>query len=165
MTESQNLEAQKEALGAAIGCIPGGLFIITTKQGDQTGTMLASWVQQAAFEPPSFTIAVAKGRYIESLLVPGSPVVLNVLAKGQGKLIGHFAKSFEPGIDPLADLDLGAAPSGQPYLAEAIAYLDAEVVGSLDAGDHSIVLAKITAGAKLSDGEPAIHIRKNGFKY
>jgi 3-hydroxy-9,10-secoandrosta-1,3,5(10)-triene-9,17-dione monooxygenase reductase component len=161
MTESQNLEA----LGAAIGCIPGGLFIVTTRQADQTGTMLASWVQQAAFEPPSFTIAVAKGRNIESLLTPGAPLVLNILAKGQGKLMGHFSKSFEPGVDPLAGLELGSAPSGQPYLAEAIAYLDAQVVGSMDAGDHSIVLAKIMAGAKLSDGEPATHLRKNGFKY
>ncbi|AFY69738.1 flavin reductase domain protein FMN-binding protein [Thalassoporum mexicanum PCC 7367] len=164
MTESQNLEA-KEALGAAIGCIPGGLFIVTTKQKDQTGTMLASWIQQAAFEPPSFTIAVAKGRHIESLLQPGSPVVLNILAKGQGKLVGHFAKSFEPGVDPLAGVELGSAPSGQPYLTGAIAYLDAEVVGSMDAGDHAIVLAKITSGQKIGDGEPAVHIRKNGFKY
>jgi flavin reductase (DIM6/NTAB) family NADH-FMN oxidoreductase RutF len=159
------LETQDENLGSAMGCIPSGLYIVTTTQNGETGTMLASWVQQAAFNPPAVTIAVAKGRHIESLLTPGSALVVNILEKGQGKLIGHFSKGFEPGIDPLADIAIGTAPSGQPYLEEAIAYLDAEVVTSLDAGDHSIVLAKLVAGARMRDGEVAVHTRKTGFKY
>jgi flavin reductase (DIM6/NTAB) family NADH-FMN oxidoreductase RutF len=145
------LENQDENLGSAMGCIPSGLYIVTTTQNGETGTMLASWVQQAAFNPPAVT--------------PGSTLVVNILEKGQGKLIGHFSKSFEPGIDPLAGIAISTAPSGQPYLEEAIAYLDAEVVTSLDAGDHSVVLAKLSAGVKMRDGEVAVHTRKNGFKY
>jgi 3-hydroxy-9,10-secoandrosta-1,3,5(10)-triene-9,17-dione monooxygenase reductase component len=159
------LNTQDEALGSAIGCIPSGLYIVTTTQEGKTAAMLGSWIQQAAFDPPAVTIAVAKGRYIESFLTPGSPLVVNVLEKGQGKIMGHFSKSFEPGADPLAELPTGDAPSGQRYLQEAIAYIDAEVVSSVDAGDHSIILAKLVAGSKLRDGEVAVHIRKNGFKY
>lgn len=154
-----------EVLGAAIGSIPSGLFIITTRQNGETATMLASWVQQAAFNPPAVTIAVAKGRHIESFLTPGKPLIVNVLEKGQGKLIGHFSKTFEPGIDPLAEISTANAPSGQPYLEEAIAYLDATVVSNLEAGDHVIVLASIQTGKRLREGEPATHTRKNGFKY
>ncbi len=154
-----------EALGSAIGCIPSGLFIIVTRQDSQTATMLASWVQQAAFDPPAVTFAVAKGRAIASALQPGCPLTVNVLEKGSGKLVGHFSKGFEPGIDPLEGLEIGIAPSGQPYLGEALAFLDATVAATLDAGDHDIILARLTAGQRLREGEAAVHSRKNGFRY
>jgi 3-hydroxy-9,10-secoandrosta-1,3,5(10)-triene-9,17-dione monooxygenase reductase component len=157
--------SQDEQLGAAIGTIPSGLFIVTSQQNGKTAAMLASWVQQAGFNPPSATIIVGKGRPIESFLTVGSPVVINIAEKGNGKIIGHFAKGFAPDVDPFDGIDTATAPSGQPYLTEAIAYLDATVTGSLDAGDHTVILATITAGDRLRDGEPAIHTRKNGFKY
>jgi len=157
--------SQDEQLGSAIGAIPSGLFIVTSQQNGKTATMLASWVQQAGFNPPSVTIIVGKGRPIESFLTVGSPVVINIAEKGNGKIIGHFAKGFAPDVDPFDGLETAMAPSGQPYLTEAIAYLDATVTGSLDAGDHSVILATIAAGDRLRDGEPAIHTRKNGFKY
>ncbi|MBD2177709.1 flavin reductase family protein [Pseudanabaena sp. FACHB-1998] len=157
--------SQDEQLGAAIGAIPSGLFIITSQQNGTTATMLASWVQQAGFNPPSVTFAVGKGRPLEAALTVGSPVVINIAEKGQGKIIGHFAKGFAPDVDPFEGLETATAPSGQPYLTEAIAYLDATVTSSLDAGDHVIVLATINAGDRLREGESAIHTRKNGFKY
>jgi 3-hydroxy-9,10-secoandrosta-1,3,5(10)-triene-9,17-dione monooxygenase reductase component len=157
--------SQDEQLGAAIGAIPSGLFIVTSQQNGKTAAMLASWVQQAGFTPPSVTIIVAKGRPIESFLAIGSPVMINIAEKGQGKIIGHFAKGFAPDSDPFDGIETGIAPSGQPYLTNAIAYLDATVAGSIDAGDHTVILANITAGERLRDGESAIHTRPNGFKY
>jgi flavin reductase (DIM6/NTAB) family NADH-FMN oxidoreductase RutF len=162
MTEQTS---ENEQLGAAIGAIPSGLFIVTSQQNGKTATMLASWVQQAGFTPPSATIIVAKGRPIESLLTVGSPVVINIAEKGQGKIIGHFAKGFAPDVDPFVGIDTAIAPSGQFYLTEAIAYLDATVTSILDAGDHLVILVTINAGERLREGESAIHTRKNGFKY
>lgn len=156
---------QDEQLGAALGAIPSGLFIVTSQQNGKAATMLASWVQQAGFEPPSVTFVVGKGRPLEAFMTVGSPVVINVAAKGDGKIIGQFARGFAPDVDPFEGVATGAAPSGQLYLAEAIAYLDATVTSSLDAGDHIVVLATINNGARLNDVEPAIHTRKNGFKY
>jgi flavin reductase (DIM6/NTAB) family NADH-FMN oxidoreductase RutF len=163
-TIAQN-DPQNEQLGSAIGAIASGLFIVTSQQNGDTATMLASWVQQAGFNPPSVTIAVAKGRPIESFLTVGSPVVINIAEKGQGKIIGHFAKGFAPEVDPFEGIETAIAPSGQPYLTDAIAYLDATVTSSLDAGDHIIILATISAGDRLREGESATHTRKNGFKY
>ena len=157
--------SQNEQLGSAIGAIASGLFIVTSQQDGKTATMLASWVQQASFNPPSVTLVVAKGRPIESFLTVGSPVVINIAEKGQGKIIGHFAKGFDINVDPFDGIETATAPSGQPYLTDAIAYLDATVTSSLDAGDHIVILATISAGDRLREGESAIHTRKNGFKY
>ena len=160
-----NTISSNEQLGFAIGAVPSGLFIVTSLQNGKTATMLASWVQQAGFNPPSVTIAVAKERPIESFLTVGSPVVINIAEKGQGKIIGHFSKGFAPDVDPFEGIETATAPSGQPYLTDAIAYLDATVTSSLDAGDHVLILATIATGERLREGESAIHTRKNGFKY
>ena len=55
----------------AVGRLVGSLCVLTTKQGDLSSAMLASWVSQATFTPPGLTVAVAKERAIESLLYQG----------------------------------------------------------------------------------------------
>ena len=58
--------ANKENIGAAIGRIPSGVFVITAKNssGEKIG-MLGSWVAQAGFEPPCVSVAVAPGPDVE----------------------------------------------------------------------------------------------------
>ncbi len=60
---------QSENLGAVLGRTPSGIFILIAGDGqDNTTGMLASWVQQASFEPPQVTVAVNKKRYINEWL-------------------------------------------------------------------------------------------------
>ena len=47
-----------ERIGAALGKIPSGVFIATsTHDGEEIG-MLASFVEQAGFNPPTITVAI-----------------------------------------------------------------------------------------------------------
>ncbi|MEI6428966.1 MAG: flavin reductase family protein [Pseudanabaena sp. ELA607] len=154
-----------ESLGEALGAIPSGLFIVLVQQDGKTSTMLASWVQQAGFEPPSVTLVTGKGRAIAESLTIGAKFTISILEKGQGKLIGHFAKGFAPEVDPLAGIDIAFGHNGQPYLIEAIAYLEATVTRMMDADDHNVLLAMVTDGNRFRDGEVAVHTRKNGFRY
>ena len=58
MPEATN-DPTTQAIGAVLGRVPSGVFILTASdgQGKETG-MLASWVQQAGFDPPCDTVAV-----------------------------------------------------------------------------------------------------------
>jgi len=164
-TSSTIENTTNESLGAALGAVPSGLFIVLSQQEGKTGTMLASWVQQAGFEPPSVTLVTGKGRAINEFLPIGAKFTVSILEKGQGKLIGHFAKGFAPEVDPLDGIDTALGNNGQPYLTEAIAYLEATVTTTMDAGDHNVLLATVTDGNRFRDGEVAVHTRKNGFRY
>jgi flavorubredoxin len=62
----------------AVGRLAGSLCIVTAQQGEVSSAMLASWVSQATFTPPGFTVSVAKDRAIESLMHKGSGFVLNI---------------------------------------------------------------------------------------
>lgn len=154
-------------LDKAIGRISGGLYIITTKKGDRSGAMVASWVTQASFDPPGFTVAVAKDRAIESLMQVGDQFILNILEEGNYQtLMKHFLKRFGPGEDRFAGVDTRTANNGSPILADALAYLECEVVSRMECADHWIVYNKVADGrVSKPDSLTAVHHRKVGNYY
>ncbi len=163
----KQMKALDHDLDKAIGRISGGLYIITATKGDVKSAMLASWVSQASFEPPGFTIAVAKDRAIESLMQVGDRFVLNVLEEGKYQhLMKHFLKRFKPGADRFAGVDVQTADNGSPILTDALAYLECEVMTRMECSDHWIVYSKVTSGRVSNlDGLTAIHHRKVGNHY
>jgi flavin reductase (DIM6/NTAB) family NADH-FMN oxidoreductase RutF len=154
-----------ESLAAALGRIPSGLFVLTAGHGhDETG-MLASWVQQCSFDPPQVSVAVNKGRGLLDWLADGAAFVLNVLPEGGKSLVAHFGKGFAPGEPAFEGLEVRRDRELPPVLLGAHAYLVCRVTGRLDAGDHVLVIGRVTAGAVLHDGKPTVHTRKNGLRY
>ena len=154
-------------LDKALGRISGGLYIITATKESVRSAMLASWVSQASFEPPGFTIAVAKDRAIESLMQVGDSFVLNVLEEGKYQpLMKHFLKRFKPGADRFAGVDTQTAENGSPILNDALAYLECEVVSRMECSDHWVVYSKVTNGRVANpNGMTAVHHRKVGNHY
>lgn len=154
-------------LDKAIGRISGGLYIITTRKGDRSGAMVASWVTQASFDPPGFSVAVAKDRAIESLLQVGDQFILNILEEGNYQtLMKHFLKRFGPGEDRFAGVNTRDANNGSPILADALAYLECEVVSRMECADHWIVYNKVADGrVSKPDSLTAVHHRKVGNYY
>ncbi|MDJ0744379.1 MAG: diflavin flavoprotein [Xenococcaceae cyanobacterium MO_167.B27] len=151
----------------ALGRIVGSLCIVTTKQEELSGAMLASWVSQATFNPPGLTVAVAKERAIESLLHVGNKFVLNILQEGKHiSLMKQFLKPFAPGEDRFVGVATEEAENGCPILTEALAYLECRIDQRMECGDHWLLYAVAEKGKLLqSEGVTALHHRKSGSHY
>lgn len=170
LTRDRSIKQMKSLdsdLDRALGRISSGLYLITAKKDEVSGAMLASWVTQSSLEPMGVAIAVAKDRAIESLMHSGDRFVLNVLEEGnyQG-LMKHFLKRFAPGADRFAGIKTYQASNGAPILADALVYLECEVISRLECSDHWIIYSSVQAGrvAKM-DGSTAVHHRKVGNHY
>ena len=163
----KQMKALDSDLDKAMGRLSGGLYIITAKKGDVQSAMLASWVSQASFKPLGLTVAVAKDRAIESLMHVGDRFVLNVLEEGNYQvLMKHFLKRFAPGADRFADVKTYPASNGAPILADALAYVECEVVTRLECSDHWLVYATVDIGRVSNvEGRAAVHHRKVGNHY
>jgi flavin reductase (DIM6/NTAB) family NADH-FMN oxidoreductase RutF len=158
-----------ETIGAVLGQIPSGLFILSARnsQGDETG-MLASWVQQAAFDPPAITVAVNRQRYLHDWLVPGAAIALSQVAESQKQLLGHFGRGFEPGVPAFEKIDILRTPRNLAVLADAIGWMEGTIASSVDAADHTVYLVQLStagAGKRFAQERPWVHIRKNGLSY
>lgn len=154
-----------DALAAALGRIPSGLFILTARAGGAETGRLVSWVQQCSFDPPQVTIAVNKSGGVLEWLAPGSLFVLNVIPEGGKALVAHFGKGFAPNEPAFDGLDVRRDGETPPVLLAAHAYLVCRVVSCVDVGDHELVIGRVTAGGVLHDGKPTVHTRKNGLRY
>jgi flavin reductase (DIM6/NTAB) family NADH-FMN oxidoreductase RutF len=159
----------REKIGPVLGQVPSGVYILVAgnEAGQKTG-LLASWIQQASFEPPQVTVAVNKSRYLNEWLKVESPLTLNQVAKGDNSLFKHFGKGFEPDVEAFEGVDSVPAANGLPMLTSAVASMEGKIASQIEAGDHVIYLVDITSATSHSDAPdvtPFVHIRKNGFNY
>ena len=159
------VEQGKERIAKALGRIPSGAAVITTRAGTRRTGLLASWIQQAGFDPPMISVAVKKGRPIEKLLDEAGTFVVNLLGEEhRDAMFKHFASGFVPGEEAFTGLATKDVPGGVA-IETSIATLSATVYGKHDAGDHWVYLAKVT-GADIGEiKQPYVHLRKNGLSY
>ena len=158
--------SKSHSFDPVIGRIPSGIFILTIGTGARATGMLASWVMQAGFEPPTVSIAVKLGRYVCDWLSEGQPFVINLVGEEQKTLLKHFSQGFEPGAPAFEGLEITHCARGVPILKGAPGHLECEPAGHVDSGDHRVFLAKVVRGRlNESDTKPMVHIRKSGAHY
>lgn len=161
------IDMDKAALAPALGKLVSGLYIISLKHKDKEAGFLASWVQQAGFEPPMISIAFNKERKAHfDLLTGGGKLVVNIMGKENGKTMSRFFKPAPETGSIFDELETFTGETGVPILKDSVGYLEAEYFTEMETGDHLIVLAKVLGGALNStEIEPSVHIRPDGFKY
>ena len=175
LTRKKNLAATKSLdgdLNKALGCLSGGLYIVTAKDNEgadsRDGAMVASWVSQASFEPPGITVAVAKDRAIESLLQVNDRFVLNILQENNYlHLFRHFLKRFPPGANRFEGVELmNDLAAGGPVLSDALAFLSCKVIQRMETTDHWIIYSSVEKG-NISNtlSKTAVHHRRVGSNY
>ena len=157
-------DADKQ-LAAALGRIPSGIFIVTSRRGEAETGMLASWVQQCAFQPPHVSIALMQGRPMSTWLTQGAPFTINILDDSQTDMIVHFGRGFALEEPAFVGLEVERPQGGPPVLCEALAYLECSVAAQHPVGDHDVFFGQVLRGRLLSEGHPMVHIRKSGLHY
>jgi flavin reductase (DIM6/NTAB) family NADH-FMN oxidoreductase RutF len=170
MTDSALTDEQRDAIAPILGKTPSGVFILTASDGEENETgMLASWVQQASFEPPILSVAVNSKRYLKDWLLKSPQAALSLVGKASsGTFFKKYGKGFEPGEPAFEGMEILRGTTGVPLLADSIGALEGRIVGHHEAGDHVVFFLQIenaVAGSGFDTEEPYVHIRKNGFNY
>lgn len=157
--------SDESSIGAALGRVPSGLFIVTAV--DEHGTpmgFLGSFVQQVGFDPPTVAVAVSAGRGHLEAIRATRRFAVSVLGEEDKGLMKPFFKKPEDG-SPFDDVSSHAPSGSVPVLSDALAWLDCRFAGDHNAGDHVVVFGVVESASKTRDGEPLTHTRKNGLKY
>jgi flavin reductase (DIM6/NTAB) family NADH-FMN oxidoreductase RutF len=154
-------------LGKALGRIPSGVFILTAAAPDGAAqAMMASWVQQASFDPPTISIAIANGRPIAQLIKETKKLALAILPENDTTLMKRYARGIKPGEDPFAGVGSVALSNGVPAPRGALGYLAATLIQTVEFNaDHELLIARITAGRVEHAGPAFTHQRGGGFHY
>ena len=153
----------KKQVGKALGRVPSGLFVVTTKFEDKEDAILASWVNQCSFNPPELTVALGQMRNARLLIESSQAFIVNVLGKESNDLMKHFFKSHEGSI--FEGLKTRQGVQEIRILTDAVSYLECKLADAVVSGDHVVYFGEVVGGKILKGGEPSIHVRDNGFNY
>jgi flavin reductase (DIM6/NTAB) family NADH-FMN oxidoreductase RutF len=152
-------------LSRALGRIPSGLYVVSTLRAGEPVGFVGSLVQQIGFAPPMLCLAVAREREPLADLRACGRFSLSLLDAGSRSRMGAFLKRPAPGTSPYRGLALGHTPAGLPFLAEGLAWFECRIVSEAPSSDHVLLLAEVEAAALLREGEPHVHLRRNGLDY
>jgi flavin reductase (DIM6/NTAB) family NADH-FMN oxidoreductase RutF len=156
-------EATRSRIARVLGRIPSGCFVLTARVAARRTGMLASWVQQAGFEPPAVSVAVKKGRPIIELLDESQAFVLNALGEDPTAMFRHFGRGWRLDEDAFAGLNIRDVEGGVE-ITDCIGRLACRVKNKYDAGDHWLYIGEVI-DADGDGAAPYVHLRRNGLNY
>ncbi|MFD4294740.1 flavin reductase family protein [Rhodococcus sp. NPDC058505] len=136
-----------------------GVAVITAHDGERPLGFTCQSVVSLSLEPPFVSFCPTKTSKSWPLLREARHLCINVLAHDQKDICGQFATS---GADKFAGVSWSTAPNGAPALDGTLARIDATVEVEHDAGDHTIVIARITDLTADVDRQPLLFF-KGGY--
>lgn len=152
-------------LAQALGRIPCGLYIVSTLDGETPLGLLGSLVMQVGFDPPTVCVAIGKDRDHLAAVRESGRFALSIVDKQSAGVMSPFFKKLPGGESPFDALATKSAPGGPPVLTDCLAWLDCRYTGEHEVGDHFVVFGEVEAGETAREGDPQIHLRKNGLSY
>jgi flavin reductase (DIM6/NTAB) family NADH-FMN oxidoreductase RutF len=134
------------------------VYVIGVTDGDRRNAFTASSVMQVSFSPLLLAISVNPEHESYKLLSAGRVFAVSVLGGQQQALAEHFGTQSGRAVDKLASIPWMPGRTGAPLLLDALAHFDCHVVGDIEAGDHRLVVGRVTNGAVVNaGGEPLIY--------
>ncbi len=140
-----------------------GVYVVTTRLDDQVNGMTASWVSQVSLKPLLVMVSIAPARFSHQLIKDSGVMAVNVLTGDQVELAKRFGYKSGRKVDKFAGLDYRSAVTGAPILPQAYAYLDARVVDSFTAGDHTLFIGEVVDAQILNPEARPLVFRKSDF--
>lgn len=136
--------------------MPAGIYVLGSTGGPKgpIHLMTHSLAMQASVEPCVVAVAVEAAARTHRLIEASKVVTLSVLRRDQRELVRRFVKPVDE-VDTLDDgtvtamagVPVAVAPSGAPYLPEALGCLDLVVVDARPFTSHTVFFCEVTAVA------------------
>jgi flavin reductase (DIM6/NTAB) family NADH-FMN oxidoreductase RutF len=158
-----------DPVAEALETFPYGLYIVGSRGEDGTlNAMMADWLMQVSFKPRLVCCSVENDATTLRFVRATGLFTVNVLpvdARGlaqrfaqprdASKIKGRSEEQAAKVYDKLAGIGYTRGErTGCALLDEALAWLECEVEQLVPAGDHTLVVGRVLAGAVLREAEP-----------
>lgn len=139
-----------------LGRFATGVTVVTAIDAERRPHgMTANSLSSVSLHPPLILLAIEKIAVIHPVLLAAPRFVVNILGQGQETLSRRFARKEDDRFDGIGYLP---SPDGVPILHGVLAHIECERWAVHDAGDHTIVIGRVTGGA-VDDGRPLAYFR------
>ena len=131
-----------------------GMYIISTKRGDELVGCVVNTFQQVTSKPARVSVAINKENYTAGAVLEAGRFEATVLSESASmELIGRFGFKTSAEIDKFAETPHSFDEAGVPFVTEgAVAHIGARVIESIDVGTHYLIVGEVECAEVLSSG-------------
>ena len=155
--------AETMAFEEVLKRFPLPVSVVTVGRGGAENALTVSWACPVSFDPPHILIAVDRLHYSVDFLESTKNFALNLLKADQRKMAGRFARQSFTGEDKFEAASTHAGATGAALFDDALAWLDCEIVRTLEVGDHLLCIGRVVEARVLAEG-PAL-LTTDGVQY
>jgi flavin reductase (DIM6/NTAB) family NADH-FMN oxidoreductase RutF len=138
--------------------LTNGVYVITASHAGQADGFTAAWVTQVSFSPLLLMLSVHPEHATWPLIQTSGRFVVNVLRAGQLEVARHFGTLSGRDVDKLSSVPTSTVGDGAVVLTDAAAWLACQIDRQVPAGDHIVLIARVTAGDVLD-----VHAKPLGY--
>jgi flavin reductase len=135
---------------------PVGVSVVTVDlEGERLGLTVAS-LTSLALEPPLVGISISTQAALHELLRAAGGFAVSLLSAEQRDVAQHFAR----GVPPIAmwhGIEVRDGTRG-PLLAGSLGWLECELAGEHEAGDHTFFFGRVERAEPGVDGLPLLRL-------
>lgn len=146
-----------------MGRFASGVTIMTTTAAGRMHGMTVSAFASQSLDPLLILVSVERSTEMHKLVMVSRAFAINILGNHAEATARFFADNARLEGPEFVEGAYHIGVSGAPLLNEAIAYLEATVESTIEAGDHSVIVGRITALDVRSEAEPLLYYR-SGYR-
>jgi flavin reductase (DIM6/NTAB) family NADH-FMN oxidoreductase RutF len=139
------------------GTFATGVTVVTTRSDAGLFGCTANAVTSLSLEPPLMLVCLDRSTNTHPRLLEARAFAINVIRfeEGAEELCRLFAGKSE---DKFASVEWQPGITGCPILAASLSYLECELDGTYEGGDHTIFTGRVVR-ARRFEGEPIVFYR------
>lgn len=141
---------------SVLGHFCTGVAVITSCDGHEPVGFACQSFAALSLDPPLVLFCPSVRSRTWPVIERVGRFAVNVLASDQQEVSNIFGS---PGADKFASVDWWQAPSGAPLLPGSLTWVDCALETVHTAGDHYIVVGRVTALGGVSEEQPLLFYR------
>lgn len=135
--------------------LSNGVYILTSRCGDQLGAATVTWVSQASFQPPLLMAALRKESNVYRCLAASRIAALHIVGNHQKSIAQKFFSPTRGAQGELNGEPFSDGATSAPILENFPDHLECKVIDIReDPGDHAIVLFEVVEASFQAEIDP-----------
>jgi flavin reductase (DIM6/NTAB) family NADH-FMN oxidoreductase RutF len=148
----------------ALRLITYGLYVATSRHGEEFAAGTINWVSQSSFAPALVMAAIKADSRLHTVIASSRVFAIHIVGKDQKEFATTFFKGADRQGDKLTGYRFEEGSTGAPILADAPAWFECRVLEQVARGDHTIYVGEVVDAGVRRDAEP-LTLRDTGFFY
>jgi flavin reductase ActVB len=135
---------------------PSGVTVVTAQHGGAKVGMTAASFSSLSLDPPLVLVCIAHSAQSHDGLVGAAGFAVHILGAEQAEMSAAFARA---GVDKFGSFPSEPGPYDAPLLPFGVARMVCAHHGTLDGGDHTILVGRVVL-TELAGADPLLYCNR-----